>query len=630
MTFPISPSGPSVTGESYAADAMMNGTPWEGVIAVEGMETGDGREFAANSLSWVDPMTTVIPLRRNVQESHGGEQRTVAVLVGRITRVWRDEKNPLMIRGAGVFDDEGAEGQEALRLVREGYLSGISIDPDSIKDADVEFVFRDDSDAFHGKHNQKSHGGGSARKRKAAIKDAKKRGVPINGKRPGDPGYGEVADGIEYVFVDDDYFADEPDDDDEKDDDGGDIGGIMDLFKTPTKTVFHAGRIRAATLVDIPAFAEAKIWLVDPATAEGTKTVVASGVSTRPWNAFAVESRLHNADAATVRAAYAHVDEGGNSFLAGHFLHHEIDTDGAVGPANIAACAAAARFLTSERASHMNIQERRAAYSHIVEHLREAGKTLSDIDAIPLSDQSESLVAALNTLEGPPADWFTTPEPSTFMAPTVLNEVTPNGWRRFAGHGARWGTCHVGYANTCTEPPREGDHPYFMTGEVTCADGSRVAVGSITLGTGHAPTIGISAKAAVEHYDNTGSVVALVASSDGKHGIWLAGAIPPWVSPERVAQFQAAGQVSGDWRRIGNKFRLVAFLAVNHGGFPVPRLSVGVQRGQQVSLVAAGLHDTGYVSPQTRKTMERIAASIGRDPRSRALAIRRRVKGDST
>src|SRR6185369_7547589 len=93
----------------------MNGTPWEGILAVEGVPTGDGREFAPNALTWAD---MPLPLRWNVEDSHGGMPTTKTVLVGRIDNVWRNPDNPLEIRGNGVFDDQGTNGAEALRLVQ--------------------------------------------------------------------------------------------------------------------------------------------------------------------------------------------------------------------------------------------------------------------------------------------------------------------------------------------------------------------------------------------------------------------------------------------------------------------------------------------------------------------------------
>src|SRR4030095_8367000 len=65
---PLAVSAPSITGEGYAEDLTFSeGTPWEGVLAVEGVETGDGRMFAEGALTWDEPP---LALRRNVEDSH--------------------------------------------------------------------------------------------------------------------------------------------------------------------------------------------------------------------------------------------------------------------------------------------------------------------------------------------------------------------------------------------------------------------------------------------------------------------------------------------------------------------------------------------------------------------------------
>src|SRR3546814_6257856 len=81
--------------------------PWTGPLAVEGIVTGDGREFAPGALKWAD---LPIPLRWNKEDSHGGEPHTVAVNVGRIDRIWRDGEK---IMGAGVLDLSDDQGRRA-------------------------------------------------------------------------------------------------------------------------------------------------------------------------------------------------------------------------------------------------------------------------------------------------------------------------------------------------------------------------------------------------------------------------------------------------------------------------------------------------------------------------------------
>lgn len=379
-----------------------NTAPWRGPLTVEGIETGDGREFDSGSLTWAD---LPLPLRWNKEDSHGGEPHTVAVNVGRIDRVWREDSG--LIMGEGLLDLSDEDGQRVHGKIKGKFLRGVSVDVDSVKDADMELI---------------------------------------------------------WPTVDPEG-ADEPD-------------PFAQLFASPEKVVFHKGRIRAATLVDIPAFAEAYIALLDQDGA-----VVAGG---EPIGAL--------------RASYG------------------------------------------------------------------------------IRTRTTSVEAPAR----PPADWFNNPDLSV---PTGIT-VTPEG--RVYGHAALWGTCHIGQAGLCVTPPQEDTHPYFMTGSVACEGGAMASVGQITVGTGHAD-VSLGHRAASAHYDNTGWAVADVTVGNDAHGIWVAGAVRPGADPGRVHELRASGQVSGDWRRIGGKLRLVGLLAVNVPGFPVPKLSTRYALGEQLALVAAGI-----------------------------------------
>ena len=168
--------------------------------------------------------------------------------------------------------------------------------------------------------------------------------------------------------------------------------------------------------------------------------------------------------------------------------------------------------------------------------------------------------------------------------PTALT-VTADG--RVFGHLAAWGTCHIGYGGHCVQPPSSSAaYKYFHSGTVETGDG-RLPVGVITLGTGHAD-LGQDAQTAAAHYDNTGTAVATVRAGEDAHGIWLSGRLVPGTSPERIAELQRSG-VSGDWRGINGSMELVAALAVNVPGFPVPRTEQLVAAGGQAALVAAGV-----------------------------------------
>lgn len=525
------PNGECVSPDEYTARAS-----WFGVLVVEGVPTGDGREFAPDALTWSDNAL----IRWQKEGSHGGDH-DVTVSVGRIDEVWRVGNQ---VMGRGVFDIESVDGLEIARRMKDNFAGGISIDADDIQDADVEFVWSEDADG--------------------------------------------------------------PTDDDP----------LALLFGRPEKMIYHGGRVRAATICDIPAFVEARIQLGavdDTALVASTATTTTTSdavvmthrtpTSDAPWDQ-SIARRLPNIMPLEVaRAAFAYVDAPIGTRVAKTtcaYLHHEVDESGKVGAANLTACAAAIATL---RTSELN--DRAAIYAHLAGHLRDAGQEVP-----PLDDPALTAAIVLDDWR-PRRDWFDDPH---FSVPTGIT-VTDEG--RVYGHAAQWGECHVGFQNECITLPREDAHPYFMTGEVVCADGSRVAVGQITVGTGHAP-LSYRASHAAEHYDNTGSAVADVAVGNDRFGVWVAGAVRPAVAASRVHELRASGRLSGDWRRIGGQLRLVGLLAVNVPGFPVTPPRARVASGAPTALVAAGVTSFGpgvrFVEPTDdeldRQAMRRVMTML--------------------
>lgn len=503
------PDGSCVSEDEYATMSA-----WHGVLCVEGVTTGDGREFAADALTWADSAL----LRWQKESAHGG-QHDVTVSVGRIDRVYREGNQ---ILGDGVLDLESVDGYEIWRRLGNGFAGGISIDADDIQDADVEFVWSDEPD----------------------------------GTSDDDP--------------------------------------LKMLFGSPEKMVFHAGRVRAATLVDIPAFVEARIQL---GVRDATETVTASSftsvaavsavhetaTSDAVWDQSIFAKRLPNIlPLETAREVFGYYGDVTSNRVAKtncRFLHHEVDDDGTPGAANLTACASAVAEL--RKTTDLDEATRQYVYAHLAKHLRDAGQ-----EPQPLEDRESIAAAVVLDDWRPDSSWFVNPNLSVPTGITVTDEG------RVYGHAAQWGECHIGFSDQCVTLPAEDAHPYFMTGELVCSDGSRVAVGQITVGTGHAP-LSYRASHAAEHYDNTGAAVADVAVGNDQFGIWVAGAIRASVAASRVHELRASGRVSGDWRRIGGQLRLVGLLAVNVPGFPIQAPRARVASGAPQALVAAGRTTVG-------------------------------------
>lgn len=213
------------------------------------------------------------------------------------------------------------------------------------------------------------------------------------------------------------------------------------------------------------------------------------------------------------------------------------------------------------------------------------GETEEKVEASAAPLSRDSLTAAAIPT-APPEAWFKDP---ALTGPTAL-VVEDDG--RVYGHIAAWGTCHIGQIGKCVEPPTSpSNYAYFRTGALRTAEGTSVAVGHLTMGTGHAGPRD-SANAAAEHYDNTGTVFADVSAGEDAYGIWVAGSLRPGITAEQVRVARSA-PISGDWRTIRGSLELVGALAVNVPGFPVPRPQGLLASGEVKSLQASGVvaHD---------------------------------------
>jgi hypothetical protein len=202
-------------------------------------------------------------------------------------------------------------------------------------------------------------------------------------------------------------------------------------------------------------------------------------------------------------------------------------------------------------------------------------------DCVPCTTAAPAAVTAAGGPTFPPQAWFTDP---TLTGPTALTITDPG---RLYGHLALWGTCHTGYPGRCVTPPKSGTgYSLFRVGSLRTAEGADVPVGHVTLGGGHADLRADTA-AARAHYDDTGTAVADVAAGEDEHGIWVAGALRPDLTDAQVRELRAS-PLSGDWRGHGAGLELVAALAVNTPGFPVPRQLAAA--GVPTAMVAAGGH----------------------------------------
>lgn len=252
-----------------------------------------------------------------------------------------------------------------------------------------------------------------------------------------------------------------------------------------------------------------------------------------------------------------------------------------------------------------------------------AGETLEATDASP----AISLVASGQGGNVAPAAWFKDPE-FTEITPFTITEEG-----EVFGHIAHWTQCHLdssSYGNICVAPPRSSTgYAHYLTGAALLDDGSQVPAAVISVGGGHAPK-GLHARAALAHYDDASTAGAIVTCGEDEHGIWVHGWCPPGTSPEMVTAMRACPP-SGDWRKIGGSMEMIAALSVNVQGFPVPRVQIAASNGSQISLVAAGKVES---KPETAEfDIDTFAMAVAlhiekaQKRRERVAALAARAKG---
>ena len=108
------------------------------LVIPEDLESGDGRKFEKGA---IEIRELPLPLMWQIKsaEGHNG-----SVVVGRIDTMERVENG--IGNATGVFDS-GAYGQEAERLVREGFIRGVSADLDQFEASQHTVELSDDEDA---------------------------------------------------------------------------------------------------------------------------------------------------------------------------------------------------------------------------------------------------------------------------------------------------------------------------------------------------------------------------------------------------------------------------------------------------------------------------------------------------
>jgi hypothetical protein len=150
-TEPADPAaGTYAAGDVPAGDVIAPGPlvdyDWEGILAIEGVPTSDGRMFADGALRW-RPLPLTLAAQTVTAPGHDG-----AVVCGSICEI---ERVGNTIVGRGKFSSTEA-GQQARILIEEGALRGVSVDVASYAiaytDTETDEVL-DEQDLWTGEHD---------------------------------------------------------------------------------------------------------------------------------------------------------------------------------------------------------------------------------------------------------------------------------------------------------------------------------------------------------------------------------------------------------------------------------------------------------------------------------------------
>lgn len=113
----------------------------------------------------------------------------------------------------------------------------------------------------------------------------------------------------------------------------------------------------------------------------------------KPWNGPRARARLKNdADASYYKRAHAWYDPDGDPSAKStyKFIHHEVDGDGNIGPANVRACISAIQILNGGRGgTNIPDADRKGVWRHVAAHLRDAGMEPAELKALMEDDGLE-------------------------------------------------------------------------------------------------------------------------------------------------------------------------------------------------------------------------------------------------
>jgi len=594
-----------VPDEPEDDEELITEIPVHGVLAPEGVPTGDGRMFALESLSTRD---LPVPLLYEYVHSHGGDTSMTST-VGRVDKAWRDEATN-MWRWTGAIVLSTQYAQEAIDGMVTGIVRGVSIDGDA---AEVEVQELEEGEEIDLMELLMPSETVFSKMRVAGLTI-----VPI-------PAFQEAYIALGHEFQED--LTDEQIDEQVAAlqacgcFDGWDV---VDLSESPED---NARAALEAALIEFREFPP-----------ERREEDAESGAA-MPDGSYPIENcdDLRNAIQAIGRAkdpeaTKAHIRKrksalGCDEVELPESWAGEVETFAPGthdGPGWIThpiptqrirnywtKGAGAAKIKWGVPGDFNRCRTQLAKYVQNPDWLAGlcANMHYEALNIWPAQHHgSRVLTASASTLRSPVARLAEPAHPvypAEYFAEPTLDRAFPmkieRDTRRVYGYVSEWGVCHVGITGFCQEVPQSySDYAYFKKGVVD-TDAGEQFVGCLTFG-GHASRH-MSMSRAADFYDKPDAVRAYVNVGENAYGVWFAGIIPPDVSDEDITKMRAIGAVSGDWREVRGQLELIGVPIVNTPGLPVRQLAASA--GRQTVLIGAGA-----LKPEVLVA----SATIGLDP----------------
>lgn len=538
-------------------------TPGATALAFENQQTGDGRVFAPGALYWSGGPW---PLQY-ADEMNGGHDG--ARLAGAIFDMARDGDR---ITGAGVLYLALEAGAEAAMLLSSGAPLGVSVDLD---DVDLALVDTSgDASLTDGRY--------SAHLITASLLPLPDGGWRLTGETAADwtasvSGTMGESSRVDIVVGPDGRVPADAFELSAAAGDPGTEGEVVqhqlsgDVLMRVTRA-----RVRGATLVTIPAFADAAIVLEDPtlfASVSPDQVTAAAAASNYDRVVRHVRKSLipvTAADAATflrlpisdVRRYLARAAKKGTIVRIAHGRY--------VAPTETTATAVAAAATDSDE---------------LTAALEVAGDELSQVEPDDVREEMEaSAWSAVRDLPPMPAAWF--------AAPTD-EELPPGGpgvnYRdgRIFGWVAQAGEPHAGFAKKVTiDGLGKIDTSHFLRQRFTLDDGSTVKVGAFTMNVGHHRD-GAECETSACQFDDSRTVAGIVTVGMSDRGMWFSGAAAPWISEWDRSVFLATQPSYHMKKGPSGNWQLRAVLSVPVPGHSSPLLASAVVDRANMALTAA-------------------------------------------